>query len=86
MDKELLSLLACPETKKSLVEAEENVVALVNKAIEESRLRTKLQEPVRQEISGGLFREDDREFLYPVRDGIPVLLVEELIDVRGIIS
>lgn len=85
IDKDLLNILACPETKKDLEEAGPDVIDKVNAAIREGRVRNKAQEKVTHPIEGGLFRAGDRSCLYPVRENIPVLLVEELILLDGIV-
>jgi uncharacterized protein YbaR (Trm112 family) len=79
IDKELLSILACPQTKKDLELADEATVARVNGLIEKGKLRNYAKEVVREKIDGGLFRVGDRSCIYPIRDNIPVLLVDELI-------
>lgn len=79
IDKDLLDILACPETKKDLQLAELSVIAKINKAIEEGRVKNRAQKQVSQKIDGGLLRVGDTRFLYPVREGIPILLIEELI-------
>ncbi|MCA9406241.1 MAG: Trm112 family protein [Candidatus Omnitrophica bacterium] len=79
MDKDLLDILACPETKKSLVLADEETVAKVNAGIEAGKIFNKEKVKVTEKIDGGLFREGDQRSLYPIRDNIPILLVEELI-------
>ncbi len=83
IDKDLLNILACPETKKDLEEADPAVIDKINAAIREGRIRNKAQEKVTHPIDGGLFRVGDRSCLYPIRENIPVLLVEELILLEG---
>ncbi|MBP9853610.1 MAG: Trm112 family protein [Candidatus Omnitrophica bacterium] len=86
IDKDLLDILACPETKKDVELADEKTVTVINKAISEGRVRNKLQQKVDQPIEGGLFRVGDKSCIYPIRDHIPVLLVDELIILTGIID
>jgi uncharacterized protein YbaR (Trm112 family) len=76
IDKELLEILACPENHQGLREAPDELVLRVNGRIASGSQRNAGGEVVKDPIEGGLVREDGR-ILYPVRDGIPVLLVEE---------
>ncbi len=74
----LLSILCCPETHQALQWADEEVVNRLNQAIEEGRLANRQGETVQEKIDGGLVREDGK-YLYPVRQEIPVLLLDEAI-------
>ncbi|MCA9394402.1 MAG: hypothetical protein KC900_09385 [Candidatus Omnitrophica bacterium] len=85
IDKDLLSILACPETKKDLEAADQDVIDRINAAIAAGKVRNRAQEKVTEPIDGGLFRVGDRGSVYPIRENIPVLLVEELILLDGII-
>lgn len=76
IDKELLQILACPQTHQSLALADAAVLARVNAAIEAGRQNNVGGKPVSEKLAEGLVRED-RKVVYPVRDGIPVLLVDE---------
>ncbi|HLF18352.1 MAG TPA: hypothetical protein VI749_05595 [Candidatus Omnitrophota bacterium] len=79
IDKTLLSILACPETKKDLELADKQTVAQVNDLIRQGKLLNRAKERVSKNIDGGLFRKGDRSCLYPIRDNIPILLIDELI-------
>jgi len=79
IDKELLSILACPETRQDLELADDDTVQRVNGLIGRGVLLNKAKQKVTKQISGGLFRKGDRKALYPIRDNIPILLVDELI-------
>jgi uncharacterized protein YbaR (Trm112 family) len=54
-------------------------LAGVNEKIRAGTLRNRGGEPVKTELVEALVRED-RRILYPVDDGIPVMLVEESIE------
>jgi uncharacterized protein YbaR (Trm112 family) len=75
---ELLEILVCPETKQPLRVAGADVLERVNLAIEEGYLRNQGGDRVKDRIEEGLLREDG-EVLYPVRDNIPVMLLDEAI-------
>ena len=84
MDKDLLSILACPQTKISLELADQHPIENLNQLIEKGELVNQEGGKVTKKIDGGLYRVGDRNFLYPVRNGIPILLVEELLSVEKI--
>ena len=78
IDQELLNILACPETKEPVRMAEESLVTQVNGLIQAGKLQNLGGEKVREPIDGGLIRKDGK-VLYPIRDEIPIMLVEESI-------
>ncbi len=78
IDEELLQILACPETKEPVRLADQELVERVNAAIAAGNLKNQGGETVSEAIDGGLVREDGAR-LYPIRDEIPVMLVEEAI-------
>ncbi len=76
---ELLEILVCPETKQPIAPASADVLARINAEIDAGRLRNRGGEAVKARISEGLVRQDGR-ILYPVDDGIPVMLIDESIE------
>ncbi|MCS6294727.1 MAG: hypothetical protein H8K09_00680 [Nitrospira sp.] len=76
LDKDLLAILCCPETKQAVVLADEVLIQKVNGAIERGVLKNKAQKPVTEKLDGGLVRADNK-ILYPVREDIPVMLIDE---------
>lgn len=76
IDKELLEILACPQTHQSLAMADAPLLEVLNGAIAAGKLRNVGGKPVTDKLSEALVRED-RQIAYPIRDGIPVLLVDE---------
>jgi uncharacterized protein YbaR (Trm112 family) len=76
IDKELLAILCCPETKQSVSLAEESLIQKLNATAARGELKNAGKHPVSGELDGGLIRSD-RKILYPIRDHIPVMLIEE---------
>ena len=76
IDQQLLSILACPETREAVSLADEALIESLNRKIEAGQLVNRAGETVTESISGGLVREDGR-YLYVIRDGIPVMLMEQ---------
>ncbi|MCS6262316.1 MAG: hypothetical protein H8K11_01040 [Nitrospira sp.] len=76
LDKDLLAILCCPETKQAVALADEQLIQKVNGAIERGALKNKAQKPVTEKLDGGLIRSDNK-ILYPVREDIPVMLIDE---------
>jgi uncharacterized protein YbaR (Trm112 family) len=78
VDQELLSILVCPETKQSLRQADAALLERLNAAIGDRSVRNRGGEPVTQALQEGLVRQDGM-FVYPVRDDIPIMLIDEAI-------
>jgi uncharacterized protein YbaR (Trm112 family) len=76
---ELLEILVCPETKRPVAPAPPDVLARLNEAVRAGRVRTRGGRALTEPIAEGLLR-DDGLVLYPVDDGIPVMLIEESIE------
>ena len=76
---ELLEILVCPETRQPVSPASEEVLSDLNGEIRAERLKNRGGERVTTSLSEGLIREDGK-ILYPVDDGIPVMLIEESIE------
>jgi uncharacterized protein YbaR (Trm112 family) len=76
LDKEFVACLRCPETRTPLQLAERSLVDRVNQAIAAGRLRDKVGRTLKSPLDGGLLREDGK-ILYPILDGIPILLADE---------
>ncbi len=78
LNSELLDILVCPETKQTLMVADADILDRVNQAVEGKSLVNQGGDRVKGRIEEGLVREDGK-VLYPVKDGIPVMLLDEAI-------
>ena len=78
IDKELLEILACPEDKTPVRMAEQTIIDQINGRIEKGEIKNRGGEAVENPLDGGLIREDGA-FLYPIDDGIPIMLIDEAI-------
>ena len=76
IDPELLEILVCPENKQPVNLADPALVDKLNEAQRQCKLLNRFGKPVREAMDGGLIRED-HAILYPIIDGIPVMLTEE---------
>jgi uncharacterized protein YbaR (Trm112 family) len=76
IDPKLLQILACPATHQSLTEATSDQLASINAKIQGGGVRNVGGEVVSTELEAALMRED-QALLYPILDGIPVLLENE---------
>ena len=72
LDKDLLAILCCPDTKQSVVLADDSLIQKLNAAIGRGELKNKAKKNVTERLDGGLIRTDNK-ILYPVREDIPVM-------------
>ncbi len=78
---DLLDILRCPQTGQRLTACEPDLLARLNQVIAQpavSGVLTLAGHPVARTLDGGLVRRDGTA-LYPIWDGIPVLLADEAI-------
>jgi uncharacterized protein YbaR (Trm112 family) len=76
---DLVEILVCPETKQPVRLATAAELGGVNEKIRAGTLRNRGGAAVATELAEALIREDGK-VLYPVDDGIPVMLVEESVE------
>lgn len=78
VDQELLGILVCPETKQALHMADAEVLQRLNDAISRGAVVNRGGRTLEKAVSEGLVREAG-DLLYPIRDEIPIMLVDEAI-------
>jgi uncharacterized protein YbaR (Trm112 family) len=78
IDPELLRILCCPETHQTLAPAPPDLIGKLNQLVAAGQLRTRDGKTVADKLEEGLVRADGR-FLYPIRSGIPVMLIDEAV-------
>ena len=76
LDPELLALLVCPATHQDLTLAGPEEIGRLNEAIHKGVVRNVAGQKVGEAVEGALVRAD-RAVAYPIRDGIPIMLVGE---------
>jgi uncharacterized protein YbaR (Trm112 family) len=79
VSQELLEILVCPETKQAVKPASGELLAQLGRRIAQGSVRNRGGQKLEAAPAEGLVREDGK-ILYPVEDGIPVMLVEESIE------
>ncbi len=82
IDRELLDILVCPESRQPLGVAEQSLLTRLNVEIRGGRLRNRGGEIVGSEIREALVREDGK-FLYVVDDDIPIMLIDQSIELSS---
>ncbi len=76
MDKRLLSILCCPVTHKGLEIAKNDLLSKLNSAISAGAIENRDGQTLVDALKEALVT-DDGKILYPINDGIPVLLEGE---------
>jgi uncharacterized protein YbaR (Trm112 family) len=78
VDQSLLDILVCPETKQALRVADVALLEQVNASFRKGNLTNRGGQRVATPVEAGLVRKDGA-VLYPVRDDIPIMLIDESI-------
>ncbi len=79
IDDVLLEILVCPESKQPVSMADASILDRVNTGIAAGTIRNRGGTSVGEQLKAALVREDGR-VIYPVRDEIPVMLIDEAIE------
>ncbi len=84
VDKELLDILCCPETKEDVHLVEGELIDAINQKIDAGEIKNRGGELVKEKMDFGLIRED-KKYLYPIREDIPIMLIDEAIPLDGLV-
>lgn len=76
ISQELLDILCCPETKEDLSLADASLIERINAKVAGGGVKNRSGQPVAEKLDGGLVRKD-RKFIYPIREDIPIMLIDE---------
>ncbi len=80
---ELLDILVCPETRTPVRMADDDLLMSLNRAVEAGRVHNRRGDVLTDPVEAGLVREDGT-VLYPIRDGIPIMLIDEAVPVGNL--
>jgi uncharacterized protein YbaR (Trm112 family) len=89
-DKGSSSFFVSPTDRTPLSVADDRLISHLNRVIAAGRIVNRAGKLVDQPLGGGLLT-NDKAFLYPIMDGIPILLSDEAIplsqldDRRGVV-
>jgi len=81
MDKRLLDIICCPVTRLPLELLDAERLSRLNAAIAAGQVVNQGEKQVEERFLEALVTRDGR-FVYPVRDGIPVLLESECVELK----
>ena len=75
---DFLQMLVCPATRKPLTEPRADALNMVNQAIARGVVKNRSGAAVAGSLSGAL-QPQGEAVIYPIQDGIPILLTTEAI-------
>jgi uncharacterized protein YbaR (Trm112 family) len=81
IDTQLLDILCCPETKQDISVLGQDKLALLNQKILQGEIFNHNGEKVTDILEDALVRADG-EFVFPIRNQIPVMLMGESISMK----
>ncbi len=79
LDAELLDIIVCPDTRQPLRFADEALLGEINASVSRGELLNRGGTVVARALQAALVTEDGRR-IYPVRDDIPIMLLDESIE------
>ena len=85
MDKKLLDIICCPVTRLPLELLGSDRLSQLNQAISTGKVRNSAEAAVAAPLAEALITRDGH-YVYPIHDGIPVLLEEQSIDWNQVVQ
>jgi uncharacterized protein YbaR (Trm112 family) len=76
IDGALLDILCCPLTQVPLQRMPDAKLARLNELIDEQRIKNESKVVVETRLEAALMTRDGK-LAYPIRDGVPILLIEQ---------
>ena len=83
VDPELLEILVCPETRQQLRQADADLLNRLNLAIQSGQVVNRGGHKLVDRVEEGLIRKDGM-VLYVVQEDIPIMLLDEAIEVQDL--